>query len=53
MSEFFKTLMGRKFYEHDIPALLKVLGNVSTNLERIAKALEALTSTLPPPPSDT
>ena len=33
MSEFFKTIMGRKFYEADVPRLIKAL-------ERIANALE-------------
>lgn len=34
MTEFFKTLMGRKFYEADVPRLVNAL-------ERIADALEA------------
>ncbi len=33
MSEFFKTLMGRKFYEADVPRIARAL-------ERIADALE-------------
>lgn len=32
--EFFQTLMGRKFYEHDVPELVR-------QLKRIADALEA------------
>ncbi|MAH47084.1 hypothetical protein CMI37_14750 [Candidatus Pacearchaeota archaeon] len=33
MSEFYQTLMGRKFYEADVPRIVKAL-------ERIAEALE-------------
>ena len=34
MPEFYQTMMGQKFYQHDVPQLTKVL-------ERIAKRLEA------------
>ncbi len=45
---FFKTLMGHKFFERDIPALIKHLATIGTNLERIGKALDRL---VPPAPA--
>jgi hypothetical protein len=33
MSEFFRTSMGRKFYESDIPQLTKVLERIATQME--------------------
>ena len=39
MTDMFETRMGRKFYESDIPALLKALN-------RIADAIEQLTVTM-------
>ncbi len=54
MSEipFFKTVMGHRFFEGDVPALLRQLEKLTANLERIANALEVLTNTIPPPPSE-
>lgn len=44
---FFQTIMGRKFFEGDVPALVK-------NLGRIADALETIASRLPEPkPAET
>ena len=34
--EFFQTGMGRKFYDGDVPRLLKALERIATALERIA-----------------
>tara|TARA_B100000579_G_C22302853_1_gene607967 strand:+ start:179 stop:364 length:186 start_codon:yes stop_codon:yes gene_type:complete len=34
MSEFFRTQMGRKFYDADIPQLVKVLERIATQMER-------------------
>ena len=39
---FFQTIMGRKFFEGDVPALVK-------NLGRIADALETIAARLPEP----
>lgn len=37
--EFFQTLMGRKFYEHDVPEIGRQLARLNDNLERIAATL--------------
>lgn len=34
MSEFFKTPMGRKFYEQDFPDLIKQLKRIADSLEK-------------------
>jgi hypothetical protein len=34
--EFFQTIMGRKFYEADVPRALKALERIAAALERIA-----------------
>ena len=34
--EFFQTIMGRKFYEADVPRALKALERIADALERIA-----------------
>lgn len=39
--EFFQTLLGRKFYEHDFPELVRQLARLNNNLERITSALPA------------
>ena len=36
-TEFFRTLMGRAFYERDVPAIRKSLGRIAESLERLAK----------------
>ena len=41
MTEFFKTLMGRKFYEGDVPALVGALKRLATAAEQIAERLQA------------
>ncbi len=46
---FYKTVMGHRFFERDVPALLKQLDKLVGNLERIALALEKLVT--PPPAS--
>jgi hypothetical protein len=33
MSEFFRTAMGRKFYDADMPQLIKVLEKIGTQME--------------------
>ena len=38
--EFFQTQMGRRFYEHSVPELVK-------QIARVADALEALLAVLP------
>lgn len=37
MSEFFKTRMGQKYYEHDIPMLIKQLGRLADSNERLVE----------------
>ena len=36
---FFQTIMGRKFFEGDVPALVKNLGRIADALETIAARL--------------
>ena len=33
MSEFYQTLMGRKFYDADVPRIVKALERIATALE--------------------
>ena len=40
MSEFFRTQMGRKFYDTDIPQLVKVLEKISNQMEQKNKLEE-------------
>jgi|TARA_X000001382_G_C3136531_1_gene168112 hypothetical protein len=40
MSEFFRTGMGRKFYEADVPKLVSVLERIATQMERKNKLEE-------------
>ena len=35
MSDFFKTMLGRKLFESDIPELIKTLNSLSTELKRL------------------
>ncbi len=37
---FFQTLMGRAFYERDVPALVRELQRLNANLERLTAAVE-------------
>lgn len=46
---FYKTVMGHRFFERDVPALLAHLEKLVRNLERIASALEKVVT--PPPES--
>jgi len=40
MSEFFRTQMGRKFYDTDIPQLVKVLERIASQMEKKNKLEE-------------
>ena len=40
MSEYFRTGMGRKFYEADVPKLVSVLERIATQMERKNKLEE-------------
>jgi hypothetical protein len=40
MSEFFRTAMGRKFYDADIPQLVKVLEKIATQMDKKNKLEE-------------
>jgi hypothetical protein len=36
MIQFFQTIMGKKFFEADVPRLLTVLGRIADSLEMLA-----------------
>jgi len=40
MSEFFRTQMGRKFYDADIPQLVKVLEKIASQMDKKNKLEE-------------
>jgi hypothetical protein len=40
MSEFFRTAMGRKFFDADMPSLVKVLEKIATQMENKNKLEE-------------
>lgn len=40
MSEFFKTLMGRTFFDKNVPELVKALQKIGKELERLNNNLE-------------
>lgn len=40
MSEFFRTQMGRKFYDTDMPSLVKSLEKIASQMERQNKLEE-------------
>jgi len=40
MSEFFKTMMGTKFYQSDVPRLVKALEKIAEELEKANKLKE-------------
>jgi len=40
MSEFFRTQMGHRFFEHTVPELVRSLERIGSMLERIVIALE-------------
>ena len=40
MPEFFQTVMGHRFYERDVPALVRQLARIADGLERLADARE-------------
>lgn len=39
MIEFFQTMMGKRYYEHTLPELVKQLTRLNTNLETILARL--------------
>lgn len=44
MPEFFQTMMGKKFYESDMPKLIKSLDKIATQMERLNDNLEKMNS---------
>ena len=51
---FFQTLMGRAFYERDVPALVRELQRLNANLERLTAAVEkGQQQATPTPPNPT
>ena len=49
--EFFQTMMGRKFYEHDVPELIKAFNRLSEAIEE-SNALMKKSSAPSAPESD-
>jgi hypothetical protein len=52
---FFQTIMGRKFFESDVPALIRELSDLNRNLAQIASHLAARNGTppsVPQPPTN-
>ncbi|MBZ0232744.1 MAG: hypothetical protein K8M05_10480 [Deltaproteobacteria bacterium] len=44
---FYKTVMGHRFFERDVPALVEQLRALNTNLVKIAALLERRTTEQP------
>ncbi|MFP5116136.1 hypothetical protein ACSU64_27900 [Bacillaceae bacterium C204] len=42
MIQFFQTMMGRKFYERDVPHLIRAIEKLSDQVEEMNKRLEKL-----------
>jgi len=40
MEQFYKTHMGRKFYESDVPKIVTALEKIAVSLEKINKRIE-------------
>ena len=40
MTEFFLTAMGRRFYEHTMPELVRQIAALNENIARLAEAAE-------------
>jgi hypothetical protein len=40
MIEFFQTVMGKRYYEHTLPELVRQLTRLNTNLEAIVARME-------------
>lgn len=40
MTEFFLTVMGRRYYEHTMPELVRQLERLNENIARLAEATE-------------
>lgn len=38
--DFFQTVMGKRFYEHTMPALVRQLERLNTNLEQLLRQQE-------------
>jgi len=38
--DFFETRMGRKFYEYDVPKIVKSLKRIADSLEKISDTIE-------------
>ncbi len=41
MSDFFKTRMGQRYYEHTMPEIAEQLERLNDLLERLVRAIEA------------
>lgn len=41
MTQFFQTIMGKRFYQADIPKIVKALGDIATELKRANDLKEA------------
>ena len=51
--QFFRTVMGQRFYEGTVPALVRELARLNTNLEKLVEHLErnGQPETTPEPPA--
>lgn len=49
MSEFFRTQMGQRFYEHTVPELVRQMARLNDNLERLIERLPARDELRPKP----
>ncbi len=47
---FHLTMMGRRFYEHTMPALVEAIDRLNANLERLAATSTVTATTAPPSP---
>ncbi len=49
---FFRTVMGHRFIEATVPALVTELQRLNKNLERLVTAIESIASPAPKPPEE-
>ncbi|MBC9786566.1 hypothetical protein H1S01_19105 [Heliobacterium chlorum] len=49
MTEFYQTLMGRKFFERDVPKLSESLATIAEQLARLNQNIEKLNENMSKP----
>lgn len=52
MPQFFESMMGRRFFEAEVPRAIHTLEKIGRAIERLASAAEAETAPRPPSKSD-